>query len=149
MHCFTSCWRLVDGREDSQDFTSRVSSIKPLKIILYSAMASKIKYIIPKKNHFSTLKMVFIQKKIIVSLEEPNPFNKNKILSPALENNHTLKCCMSRLLVKYLVNIWVNGYSPIQFSIKQPHIPHCAGVARGVALTRCSRGCSINSLVIN
>ena len=27
MHCFTSCWRLVDGREDSLDLASRVSSI--------------------------------------------------------------------------------------------------------------------------
>ena len=27
MHCFTSCWRLVEGREDSLDLASRVSSI--------------------------------------------------------------------------------------------------------------------------
>ena len=26
MHCFTSCWRLVEQREDSLDIASRVSS---------------------------------------------------------------------------------------------------------------------------
>ena len=50
-------------------------------------------------------------------------FNKNKILSPGLENYHTLKCCsgnfptwsyMSRWLEKYQINIWMYGYSPIQ-----------------------------------
>ena len=133
MHCFTSCWRLVDGREDSLDLASRVSSIllelgelevfllswpgpsqssspgsspgkyssdlaeaslaialegiscdwlwckqmksclciletiKPLKVILDSAMASKMRNIDQKKNHFFTQKMVFIQKKSMVS----------------------------------------------------------------------------------
>ena len=118
MHCFTSCWRLVDGQENSLDLASRVSSIllelselelfllswpgpsqscspgsspgkysscrsrsslaialegiscywlccsqmkshlciletvKPLKIILDSSMASKMKNIDPKQVHF-------------------------------------------------------------------------------------------------
>ena len=50
-------------------------------------------------------------------------FNKNKILSPGLENSHTVKCCsgnfptysyMSRLLEKYHINIWMHGYSQIK-----------------------------------
>ena len=50
-------------------------------------------------------------------------FNKNKHLSPGLENNHTLKCCsgnfptysyMLRLLEKYQFNIWMCGYCQIQ-----------------------------------
>ena len=50
-------------------------------------------------------------------------FNKNKIMSPGLENNHTQKCCfgnfptysyMSRLLEKSQINIWMYGYSQIQ-----------------------------------
>ena len=50
-------------------------------------------------------------------------FNKNKMLSPGLENNHKLKCCsgifptklcMSKLLEKYLINILVYCYSPFQ-----------------------------------
>ena len=50
-------------------------------------------------------------------------FNNNKMLSLGLENNHTLICCsvnfptifcMSRLLEKYQINIWMHSSSPIQ-----------------------------------
>ena len=51
-----------------------LETIKPLKMILDSAMASKMKNIYHKKLNFFTQKMVFIQKKLHGLSEEPNPF---------------------------------------------------------------------------
>ena len=68
---------------------------------------------------WTLLYLPMLHPEILASLN----FNKNKILSPGLENNHTLKCCsgnfptysyMSRLLEKYQINIWMYGYSQIQ-----------------------------------
>ena len=52
-----------------------LETIKPLKMIFDSAMASKIKKIFTTiKLHFFTQKMFFIQKKLHGLSEEPNPF---------------------------------------------------------------------------
>ena len=75
----------------------------------------------PSKSelHLSLYVQYMFHSEILASLN----FNKNIILSPGLENNHTLKCCsgnfptlsyMSRLLEKYEINIWMYGYTQIQ-----------------------------------
>ena len=51
-----------------------LETMKPLKIILDSAMSSKMKNSDQKKVHFYTPKMVFIQKKTPWSLIGTKPF---------------------------------------------------------------------------
>ena len=75
----------------------------------------KIKWCMQKNLH----KKDMFHSEILASLN----FTKNKILSPGLGNNHTLKCCsgnfptwsyIPRLLEKCQINFWMYGYSQIQ-----------------------------------
>ena len=58
-----------------------LETIKPLKVILDSAMASKMKNIDPKKSSLFNLEDGFHPKKIHGLSEEPNPLTKRELVN--------------------------------------------------------------------